>query len=397
MYYKLQRLPKPKYYVGSHEPDQALCEKHVPKLVEAFENCKIDEVNLISKLLLKTRARDHQYKAKIGKKAQRFLDWNRELLRDNEHLDYLDIANVSALIFNIKHETREAHKNELLSLENAGLEHEFRLVDRGEVSRADLVNTARCAFSIVGEKVPDPERGGEQVWQGHTMKSHRRREATRAVLGPVIFGRKSATCLEVGAAALDKAIARRAGDSATLAADALVAVARALDAAAKDLHAAPRRSDESEEAHMMYRVADCRWRAACVAADASGDAAVASARSLVEASKAIDAAAKAVVDAVDSDAELVARRDLAAAEAAFESLYDPAKARRPRPTSRAARRRPQQRVVASQAARRVRKDAALRPRPTSRRSPSSNNASSRRRRSLRRASRLRYRPSWRRL
>ena len=149
-----------------------------PKLVEAFENCKIDEMNLILKLLLRARAKQHQYEVKTGRKTKRFLDWGSELERDNKNLDYLTIMKPSAAIFNIKDESWEAHKNELLSLENAGLEHEFGLVDRGEVSRADLVNTARCAFFIGPEKVPDPERGGEQVWQGHTKKSERRHAAT---------------------------------------------------------------------------------------------------------------------------------------------------------------------------------------------------------------------------
>ena len=212
LYYNLASPPK--IYVGSHEPDQALCEKHVPKLVEAFENCKIDEVNLILKLLLKKRARDHQYKARIGNKTQRFLDWNSELLRDNQHLDYLTIMNASAVIFNIKDESWEAHKNELLSLENAGLEHVFGLVDSEEVPRAHVVNTARCAFSIGNEPVPDPERGDELVAPGHTMKSHRRKAATEAVRGWA--GKRVPTCLEVGAAALEAARAM-AGNGATLA------------------------------------------------------------------------------------------------------------------------------------------------------------------------------------
>ena len=189
---------------------------------------------------------------------------------------------------------------------------------------------------LICAQVPDPEQGDQLRPIGHTKKSQRRRAATRAVRGV----KGGPTCLQVGATALEEAIARRAGDSATLAADALVAVARALDAAAKDLHAAPRRSDESEDAHMMYCAAECRWRAARAVADVSGNAAVASARALVEASKAVDAAAKRVVADVEPDVKLAARRDLEEAEAAFESLYDPAKARRPRPTSRAARRRP---------------------------------------------------------
>ncbi len=337
LYYNLASTPK--IYVGSHEPDQALCEKHVPKLVEAFENCKIDEMNLILKLLLRARARQHQYEVKIGRKTKRFLDWGSELERDNEHLDYLTIMKPSAVIFNIKDESWEAHKNELLSLENAGLEHEFGLVDRGEVSRADLVNTARCAFSIVGEKVPDPERGGEQVWQGWTQASRRRREATRAVLGQNGRGGQAPTCLEVAADALEVARAM-AGDGATLAGAALGAVARALDAAAKDLDAAPRRTDKQEDAHMMYRAAECCWRAAVAVAEADDDDAATHARALCVAAKAVDAAAKRVVADVEFDVKLAARRDLAAAEAAFESLYHPAKARRPRPTSRAVRLRP---------------------------------------------------------
>ena len=219
----------------------------------------------------------------------------------------------------------------LLRLEDHALDLAHEDARKGETP---TLNIARSAFFIGGEKVPDPERGGEQVWQGHTMKSERRYAATCAVRGNR-GGKQGPTCLEVGAAAREKALAM-AGDGATLAGAALGAVARALDAAAKDLHAAPRRTDKQEDAHMMYRAALCRWRAALVSAEAVDKAAVASARALVEASKAIDAAAKDVVDAVDSDAELAARRDLEDAEAAFDSLYKPrerARARRPRPTS----------------------------------------------------------------
>ena len=189
---------------------------------------------------------------------------------------------------------------------------------------------------MICAQVPDPEQGDQLRPIGHTKKSQRRRAATRAVRGV----KGGPTCLQVGATALEEAIARRAGDSATLAADALVAVARALDAAAKDLHAAPRRSDESEDAHVDFRAAECCWRAALASADASGDDAATHARALCVAAAAVDAAAKRVVADVEPDVKLAARRDLEEAEAAFESLYDPAKARRPRPTSRAARRRP---------------------------------------------------------
>ena len=189
---------------------------------------------------------------------------------------------------------------------------------------------------LICAQVPDPEQGDQLRPIGHTKKSQRRRAATRAVRGV----KGGPTCLQVGATALEEAIARRAGDSATLAADALVAVARALDAAAKDLDAAPHRSDKQEDAHMMYRVALCRWRAALVSAESVDKAAVASARALVDAAAAVDAAATRVGADVEPEVKLAARRDLEDAEAAFESLYKPKKARRPRPTSRAARRRP---------------------------------------------------------
>ena len=131
-----------------------------------------------------------------------------------------------------------------------------------------------------------------------------------------------------------------AGNGATLAAAALLAVARSLDAAAKDLHAAPRGSAESEDAHMMYRAALCRWRAARVSAKAVDDDAATHARALCVAAEAVDAAAKRVAADVEFDVKLAARRDLEDAEAAFESLYEPfERARRPRPTSRAVRHR----------------------------------------------------------
>jgi len=230
-------------------------------------------------------------------------------------------------------------KSALLRLEDHALDLAHEDARSGVMP---TLNIATNAFFIGGEKVPDPERGGEQVWQGNTMKSRRRAAATWAVRGTGPFGRKSATCLEVGAAALEAARAM-AGDSDTLAAAALLAVARALDAAAKDLDAAPHRSDESEDAHMMYRVAEYRWRAARAVADASGDAAFASARALVDAAAAVEAAATRVGADVEPDVKLAARRDLEDAEAAFESSPNisrrPKPALRPRPTSRATRRR----------------------------------------------------------
>ncbi len=152
-----------------------------------------------------------------------------------------------------------------------------------------------------------------------------------------------------------------ASDGDTLAAAALVAVARALDAAAKNLERTPFHSNEREDAHMMYRAAECCWRAALASTEADDDDAATHARALCVVAKAVDAAAKAVVDAVDSDAKIAALANLEAAEEAFKTLYKQLeRARHPRPTSRAARRRPQQRVVASQAKKRAEK-AAQRP------------------------------------
>ena len=144
----------------------------------------------------------------------------------------------------------------------------------------------------------------------------------------------------------------------------VMTAARKLHAAALDLQGADRIT--KRDAHISFRAAEASYRAAFASAKAVGDAAVAVAQQLVEASNAFDVAAKAVVDAVDSDAKLAARRDLEAAEEAFKTLYEPLeRARRPRPTSRAVRRRPTT-LFASQAKKLAEKAAqrARRPRPT---------------------------------
>jgi hypothetical protein len=192
------------------------------------------------------------------------------------------------------------------------------------------LNTQRWALGGLQELVFDPEQDKE-VPCNVTREALGRGQATRA----------QKTCVQVAAAALAEA-----GGNADV-----FAAARKLHDAALDLQDADRIT--KRDAHSAFRAAAASYQASLASAEAVGDdAAVAVAQKLVEASEAFDVAAKAVVDAVDSDAKLAARRDLEAAEEAFKTLYEPLKtlyeplecarerARRPRPTSRAVRRRP---------------------------------------------------------
>ena len=167
--------------------------------------------------------------------------------------------------------------------------------------------------------VVDREQGGKKVLPGVTREALRRRAATNA----------SNTCVAETAAA----VARAQADGNTT----LVDAASAYSLAATDLRDAD--PEKKGDMHILFRAAEASYRATLASAKAVGDDAAA-AQKLVEASNAIDEAAKAVVDAVDFDTKFARRQDLAAAEDALKNLYDPAKALRPRPTSRAARRRP---------------------------------------------------------
>ena len=166
---------------------------------------------------------------------------------------------------------------------------------------------------------------------GFTRESLRRRAATNA----------AKTCVAEAAAAVARAQAD--GNAA------LKAAAHAYNVAATDLRdACP---EKQSDAHISFRAAAASYRASVASAKAVGDdAAIAVAQKLVEASKAIDEAATAVVDALDVDAKLEARRDLEAAEDALKSLPIPTEmsakpgarktANRPRPNTRTARRGP---------------------------------------------------------
>ena len=155
---------------------------------------------------------------------------------------------------------------------------------------------------------------------GNTRESRRRGAATRA----------APKCVAEAEAAVARAQAE--GNAA------LVAVASAYSRAAIDLRDA--HPEKKGDAHILFRAAEASYRVSVASSKAVGGGAVAAVQKLVEASNAFGVAAKAVVDAVDFDTKFARRQDLAAAEDALKNLYDPAKALRPRPTSRAARRRP---------------------------------------------------------
>jgi hypothetical protein len=179
--------------------------------------------------------------------------------------------------------------------------------------------------------VVDREQGGKKVLPRVTRESLRRSAATRA----------AKTCVAEAAAAVARAQADRD--------DALVAAASAYSRAATDLRDAY--PEKKGDMHILLRVAEASYRASVASSKAVGDDAIAVAQKLVEASNAFDAAAKAVVEAVDFDTKLEARRDLEAAEDALKDLFIsteilPAKpgarktAIRQRPNTRTARRRP---------------------------------------------------------
>ena len=328
-------------YVGSTCGGDRVMKTYGSKLLVALKAGERRDVASYSKLLMEPRARTHQYQLARGDKGERFTRWFKSAVAAIKQYHFLRSMSEQCIVVSAKNDSDAGFRSALLRLEGHALYLAHEDARNGVMP---TLNIATNAFFIGGEKVPDPERGGEAVWQGHTMKAQRRRAATRAVRGLSGGGQRVPTCLEVGAAALEAALAM-AGDGATLAGAALGAVARALDTAAKNLARAPRRSDESEDAHMMYRAAECCWHAAVASAEAVGDAAVAHARALVDAAAAIDAAARRVAADVEPEVKLAARRDLEDAEAAWKRLYEPKKApkpkkaRRPRPTSRATRHR----------------------------------------------------------
>jgi hypothetical protein len=183
--------------------------------------------------------------------------------------------------------------------------------------------------------VVDREQGGKKVLPGNTRESRRRAVATNA----------AKTCVAEAAAALTTAQAD--GNAA------LVAAAHAYSRAATDLRDA--HPEKQSDMHISFRAAAASYRASVASAKADGDdAAMGIAHQLVEASNAFDVAAKAVFDAVDFDAKLARRQDLAAAEDALKNLFSattapttaPSKpgarktAIRQRPNTRTARRRP---------------------------------------------------------
>ena len=209
---------------------------------------------------------------------------------------------------------------------------------------------------------------------GNTLEGLRRRAATYA----------AKKCGAEAAAAR-----ARAGDHALL-----LEAARKYTRAANVLKAAT--PETKGDKHIWLRVAACRWHAALASVEDVGDAAaVARAHALGKASTAVADAVRVVFAAESVADELAARQQLKVAEDAFLDLHSPTEARRPRPTSR--RVAFQQRVVASQAARRASQARANARRATrsaevspashfSHRSPSSNNSSRRRRRSRRSSS-----------
>ena len=195
------------------------------------------------------------------------------------------------------------------------------------------MNTRRWATGMVQELVFDPEQDKEVPCQS-TKEAIGRRNATIA----------QKKCVKLAAAALAEA-----GGNADV-----FAAARELLAEALDLQDADRIT--KRDAHSAFRVRLCLLHSARAVADADDDAAVASARALGRAAAAVETAFKDVEAVEDLDRKIAARRRLEEAEAAFSTLYNPTGARRPRPTS--LRVAVQQRVVASQAARRA---ARLRP------------------------------------
>ena len=185
------------------------------------------------------------------------------------------------------------------------------------------MNTRRWATGMGIEYVFDPEQDKE-VAQGHTRESEGRRRATIA----------AKTCVKLAAAALAEA-----GGNADVFAAARELLAEAL--VLQDAEPITKR-----DAHSAFRAKLYLLHSARAVADADDDAAVASARALGRAAAAVETAFKDVKAFEDLEQKIAARRRLEAAEAAFLALYDPKEARypatalRPRPTSRAARRRP---------------------------------------------------------
>ena len=163
---------------------------------------------------------------------------------------------------------------------------------------------------------------GVERYVNSTLEASRRRLATWA----------AKKCCAEAAAAL-----ARAGDHALL----LKAAQTFVDAADVLQAATP---ETKGDAHIRLRVAACRWRAELASVETAGDnAAVARAHALGKASTAVADAARVVFAAESVAAELAARQQLKVAEDAFKPLEA---ARRPRPTSRTACRRPKARRVA---------------------------------------------------
>ena len=157
---------------------------------------------------------------------------------------------------------------------------------------------------------------------GNTLEGLRRRAATYA----------AKKCGAEAAAAR-----ARAGDHALL-----LEAARKYTRAANVLKAAT--PETKGDKHIWLRVAACRWHAALASVEDVGDAAaVARAHALGKASTAVADAVRVVFAAESVADELAARQQLKVAEDAFKPLEA---ARRPRPTSRTACRRPKARRVA---------------------------------------------------
>ena len=93
--------------------------------------------------------------------------------------------------------------------------------------------------------------------------------------------------------------------------------------------------------HIWLRFAAYHWHAALAFVEAAGDnTAVVHAEALAKAFTAVADAVRVVFAAKSVADELAARQQLKVAEDAFLTLHKPREARRPRSTSRAARRRP---------------------------------------------------------
>ena len=176
---------------------------------------------------------------------------------------------------------------------------------------------------MVQELVFDPEQDKEVPCQS-TKEAIGRRNATIT----------QKTCVKLAAAALAEA-----GGNADVFAAARELLAEAL--VFQDAEPITKR-----DAHSAFRAKLYLLHSARAGADADDGAAVASARALADAAAAVETAFKDVKAFEDLEQKIAARRRLEAAEAAFLALYDPKEARypatalRPRPTSRAARRRP---------------------------------------------------------